>query len=149
MKQSRKKKLPGLSRSTLPRHSPRSRAGLVLKLLRRIARRTRQSQAIRFYSIRSVAARFHVSPTIISRHYQQLQSEGLLTTIWGSKTMIPALPAPVRKGTYVIPVSVKELTKSESYRNYVLNLHRRLRSRGIAEHLILFDSAEAKASAPI
>src|SRR6266404_1759067 len=129
MKLSGKKKLPSLSKLTLPRHSPPSRAGLVLKLLRRIAGRTRQSYALRFYSIRSVAARFHVSPTIISRHYQHLQSEGLLTMIWGSKTMVPARAAPARKGIYVIPVSVTELVGSESYRNYVLSLHRQLRSR--------------------
>jgi DNA-binding transcriptional regulator YhcF (GntR family) len=149
MKQSPKRKLPSLSKLTLPRHSPRSRAVLVLKLLRRTARRTRQSQAIRFYSIRSVAARFHVSPTIVSRHYRQLQSEGLLTAVWGSKTIIPASAPPVTKRTYVIPVSVTELTKSESYRNYVLSLHRRLRNRGIAEHLILFESVAAKASVPM
>ena len=58
--------------------------------------------------------------------------------------MVPARAAPARKGIYVIPVSVTELVGSESYRNYVLSLHRQLRSRGIAEHLILFDSAEAK-----
>jgi hypothetical protein len=49
----------------------------------------------------------------------------------------------------VIPLSVTELTASESYRNCVLSLHRRLRSRGVAEHLILFESVERKAPAGI
>jgi hypothetical protein len=63
--------------------------------------------------------------------------------------MIPALARFIKKGAYVIPISVTELAASEPYRNYVLNLHRRLRSRGIAEHLILFESVAAKASVPV
>jgi DNA-binding transcriptional regulator YhcF (GntR family) len=144
-----RKKLPNLAQLRLPKHSLASRGRLISKLLRRLARQARQAHAIRFYSIRAVATRFRVSPSIISRHYQQLQSEGLLTTIWGSKTMIPALARFIKKGAYVIPISVTELAASEPYRNYVLNLHRRLRSRGIAEHLILFESVAAKASVPV
>ena len=99
--------------------------------------------------IRSLATRFRISPSIISRHYQQLQSEGLLSTIWGSKTIIPALVTPVKKQAYVIPISVTELATSEPYRNCVLSLHRRLRSRGIAEHFILFESVAPQASIPM
>jgi DNA-binding transcriptional regulator YhcF (GntR family) len=145
-KRSSTKRLPSLVKLRLSRHSRSSSKGSVLNLLRRVARRNRQTQAIRFYSIRSVATRFHVSPTVVSRYYQQLQAEGLLTTVWGAKTIIAPLPAPTRKKAYVIPISVTELMVSESYRNYVLSLHRRLRSRGIAEHLIFFESIEGKAS---
>jgi DNA-binding transcriptional MocR family regulator len=144
-----RKKLPNLARLRLPKHSPASKGRLILKLLRRLARQARQAHAIRFYSIRSVSTRFRISPSIISRHYRQLQSEGLLTTIWGSKTIIPALVPPIKKQAYVIPISVAELAASEPYRNYVLSLHRRLRSRGIAEHLILFESVPAKGSVPV
>ncbi len=143
-KESSGKGLPSLAKLRLTRHSVASRNHSILRLLRGVARHARQGQAVRFYSIRAVAARFHISPTIISRHYKQLQAEGLLMTVWGAKTLIPALAAPVRKRAYVLPLSVMELTASESYRNYVLALHRRLRSRGIAEHLILFESVDAK-----
>ena len=148
-KRSSNKRLPALRKLKLRKHSPSSKSRLILKLLRRLARENRQTYPLRFYSIRSVAARFHISPSIISRHYRQLQSEGLLATIWGSKTIIPALVPPVKKHAYVIPLSVTELTASEQYRNYVLSLHRRLRSRGIAEHLILFESVAAKATIPL
>jgi DNA-binding transcriptional ArsR family regulator len=144
-----KKKLPGLRKLRLPRHSPHSKSRLILKLLRRLTRQSRQTYPVRFYPIRSIAARFHISPSIVSRHYRQLQSEGLLTTIWGSKTVIPASVPPIKKQAYLIPISVAELVASESYRNYVISLHRRLRSRGIAEHLILFESVPAKTPIPI
>ena len=149
MKRSSKKKLPSLRKLRLPRHSPSTTNRFILKLLRRLARQSRQTYPVRFYSIRSIADRFHISPSIISRHYRQLQSEGLLTTLWGSKTIIPALVPPIKKQAYVIPISVAELAASEPYRNGILSLHRRLRSRGIAEHLILFESVAAKALIPM
>ena len=135
------KDLPNISTLRLPQHNSRLRARLILKLLRRVARRSRQSTAIRFYSIRAVATRFHISPTIITRHYNALQSEGLLTTIWGAKTIIPPRQEHVKTKALVIPVSVALLAESESYRNYILSLHRRLRSLGSPERLIFFEAS--------
>jgi DNA-binding transcriptional regulator YhcF (GntR family) len=105
----------------------------VLKLLRQTAKKNRRETAQLFYSIREVALRFKMPMTTISRHYQQLIAEGFLCTFWGSKTMITASAKPIKRGIYVIPISVAHLTASEPYRNYVLRLHRQLRKRGIAE----------------
>jgi DNA-binding transcriptional regulator YhcF (GntR family) len=143
-KRSLTKKLPKLSSLRLPHHTSGSHARLVLKLLRQTAQRNRQSTAVRFYSIRAVATRFHISPTIVARQYNTLQSEGLLATIWGSKTLIPARNEQVKMKALVVPVSVAELAQSESYRKYILNLHRRCRSLGFREHLIFFEASDQK-----
>src|SRR5216684_9266696 len=122
------RRLPSLRRLKLPLSSQASRTELMLKLLRQNAKKFRKEEAAPFYSIRAVATRFRMPTTTIFRLYQQLESEGLLQTIWGSKTMLqPDTSATPSKAQILsIPVSVAPFATSRQYRNSILRLCRQL-----------------------
>ncbi len=63
----------------------------LLKVLRKAALSARSCQLRPFYSIREVASHFHLSPTPVSRVFDQLKAEGVLRSNWGSKTRIEAV----------------------------------------------------------
>src|ERR1700681_2974659 len=65
------------------------RSLLIMQCLRRTAQKSRKNKKTRpFYSIRTVARHFAVAPTTVSRIYTRLKDEGLLTSVWGSKTFV-------------------------------------------------------------
>src|ERR1700739_3109690 len=64
------------------------KAGVIATLLRQIAAKTRNDHLQPFYSMRLVAEHFHVAPAMVSRIYHRLSAEGLLRTVWGSKTLL-------------------------------------------------------------
>src|SRR5437667_12053767 len=72
------------------RGADRDRSLLIMQCLRRTAQKSRKNKKSRpFYSIRTVARHFAVAPTTVSRIYTRLKDEGLLTSVWGSKTFVP------------------------------------------------------------
>ena len=70
---------------------PKQRDEALLKVLRKAALSARSCQLKPFYSIREVASHFHLSPTPVSRVFDQLRAEGVLRSSWGSKTSIEAV----------------------------------------------------------
>jgi hypothetical protein len=86
------------------------KSALLLRLLRHKARATRNKKPKEFYSIREVASHFGVPLTTVSRIYAQLRSEGLLTTVWGSKTFInpTRIDSELRiRGVVALPASLR------------------------------------------
>src|SRR3954468_3061975 len=70
------------------RNAGREKATVALEFLRQAAIAGRQSKGRPFYSIRTVARHFSLPTTTVTRLYGQLKMEGVLGTIWGSKTII-------------------------------------------------------------
>src|SRR5713226_7562754 len=120
------RRLPSLRRLKLPLSSQASRTELMLKLLRQNAKKFRKEEAAPFYSIRAVATRFRMPTTTIFRLYQQLESEGLLQTIWGSKTLLQPIALANNRPTLTLPVSVARFAASRQYRNSILRLCKQL-----------------------
>jgi hypothetical protein len=141
-----------LSKSTSPRtRLPRRRAAtrksaLILRLLRQRARGRRNKKPQTFYSIRAVAHHFGVPPTTVSRIYAQLRSEGLLTPVWGSKTLI----TPTRidnelriRGVVALPVSLTSFCTLREYRNFFLEMRDALWKFGFATQLLFCTQNDA------
>src|SRR6266508_4709202 len=80
--------LPALQSLVPPDFTAKQKIALVLRLLRQAAMEHRGSKGRPFYSIRTVAANFSLPPTTVTRLYGQLKTEGVLGSIWGSKTII-------------------------------------------------------------
>jgi len=120
------------------------KAGEIATLLRQIAAKTRNDHLQPFYSMRLVAERFHVAPAMISRIYHRLSAEGLLRTVWGSKTLLE----PRRSGRngvcrcVAIPVNIIRFTASADYRTSILLLQLEMWNHEIDEHLLFFETQE-------
>jgi DNA-binding transcriptional regulator YhcF (GntR family) len=116
------------------------KAGVIAALLRQIAAKTRNDHLQPFYSMRLVAEHFHVAPAMVSRIYHRLSAEGLLRTVWGSKTLLEPVKS-ARNGEswrIGVPVSLSRFTTSAEYRESILLLQVEMWNHEIDEHLLFF-----------
>jgi len=70
---------------------PKRRNEALFRLLRAAAQDASWQQPQPFYSIRTVATHFHFPRIAVSRVFNRLKTEGILTISWGSKTIIQAV----------------------------------------------------------
>ncbi len=117
------------------------------KILRRIAV-TSQTDAPRlFYPVRDVAGRFRTSTSVVAKAYEQLEDEGLLSTIRGSKTLLQGIGAGRRLsvlGSVGMPTSISAFVGLQDYRTFFIRLRRELRARGFAVAMVLFNPEDMK-----
>ncbi len=136
------------SRTTLPRGDTATQKSVfLLRLLRQNARRCRNKKAQAFYSIRAVASHFDVPATTVSRIYAQLRSEGLLTTVWGSKTFIT--PAQIDnqlqvRGIVALPACLTSFCTVREYRDFFSEIRDALWNFGFATRLLLYKRIDAE-----
>ncbi len=142
--------LPDLTspRTTLPnRNAAMRKSVLILRLLRRKARASRNKKAQPFYSIRAVASHFGVPATTVSRIYNQLRREGLLTSVWGSKTFVE--PAKIDnqlrvRGIVALPASLTCFCTLRQYRNFLSEMRDTLWKCGFATRLLFYEGNDAQ-----
>src|SRR4051812_46938659 len=79
--------LPGKSHSGPPDNT----VARLLETLRAFALKSQRPEPQAFYSIREVARHFGATPSTVSRTYQQLEEEGILVSVRGSKTLLQGL----------------------------------------------------------
>jgi hypothetical protein len=134
---------------TLPhhRHHTCEKSALLLRVLRQKARATRNKKPKEFYSIREVAGHFGVPLTTVSRVYTQLKTEGLLTTVWGSKTFVA--PTGVDRGIRVrgvvaLPAALVSFCAVREYRNFFTEICDALWKFGFATELLFYQENEAE-----
>jgi hypothetical protein len=118
-----------------------------LRLLRQKAQATRNKKPKEFYSIREVAGQFGVPMATVSRIYAQLRAEGLLTTVWGSKTFIA--PTGIDKhrrvrGVVTLPASLVSFCAVRHYRNFFSEIHNALWKFGFATQLLFYEDKESE-----
>jgi DNA-binding transcriptional regulator YhcF (GntR family) len=120
------------------------KAGAIATRLRQIAAKTRNDHLQPFYSMRAVADHFHVPPAMVSRIYHRLRAEGLLRTLWGSKTLLePAKASGNGECRCIgIPVNLARFTASAEYRTSILMLQLELWNHEVDEHLLFFKEHE-------
>ena len=142
--------LPDLTspRTTLShRHAATQKSVLILRLLRRKARESRNKKPQPFYSIRATASHFGVPATTVSRIYTQLRSEGLLTTVWGSKTFVT--PAHIDnqlrvRGVVALPAALTSFCTLREYRNFFFQMRDALWKFAFATRLLFYEGNNAR-----
>ena len=137
------------SRVPLPHHKDRlsQKSAVLLRVLRQKARATRNKKPKEFYSIREVAGHFGVPLTTVSRVYSQLRAEGLLTTVWGSKTFIAptAIDKDLRiRGVVALPAALVSFCAVRQYRNFFSEIRDALWKFGFATRLLLYEENEVE-----
>jgi hypothetical protein len=123
---------------------PRNRASLVLGLLRRTAVEHRESTGRPFYSIRTVARHFNLPSTTVIRLYDQLKVEGVLGSVWGSKTIIEPLQIDrdIRlKAIVGLPVALSSFSVSSGYRRFFRLIQQALWKQRFGSRLIFHDNS--------
>src|ERR1700736_4113158 len=139
--------LPALE-SLMPTNSTaKEKMDFVLRLLRQAAQQRRESKGRPFYSIRKVARHFSLPPTTVTRLYAQLKTEGVLGSIWGSKTIIePAeLDNDIRlKAVVGLPVSLDRFSICAGYRRFFWLMQRTLWKHRFGSQLIFHENGFAE-----
>jgi hypothetical protein len=136
------KRYPGISGF----RGPESQSKALLKTLRKTAFELRRAHEQPFYSMREVSSFFHVPIATVVQVYKQLESEGLLNRIRGSKTMLMGTNADRRltvRGLVGMPVSLSKFITQQDYRLFFLRLRRELRLRGFAAAMAFYEKNEA------
>ena len=126
------------------------KTALILQLLREAAEKSRDKKSQPFYSIRAVANHFAVPPTTVSRIYTRLKDEGLLASVWGSKTFVE--PAQIDKqlrfrAMVGLPAELKLFCALPAYRTFFLNIRDALWRLGFAARLVFYHGRDAEESA--
>src|SRR5260370_24183544 len=117
------------------------KAGAIATRLRQIAAKTRNDHLQPFYSLRAVADHFHVPPAMVSRIYHRLSAEGLLRTLWGSKTLLEPLESSVKRVCRFIgiPVKIDRFVTSPDYRMSILMVQSEIWNHEVNEHILFFE----------
>jgi hypothetical protein len=118
--------------------------------LRAVATKNQLEQPRAFYSIRQVAAHFHVPVSTVSRVYHRLEQEGLLSRVRGSKTILQGLRFDRKlsvRAVVGLPASLSSFVTLQSYRMFFMQLRRELRLRGFAAATAYFEPNEAATGA--
>ena len=142
--------LPSLGSISLRAVLAEEKTALILQLLREAAQKSRNKKSQPFYSIRAVANHFAVPPTTVSRIYTRLKDEGLLASVWGSKTFVE--PARIDKqlrfrAVVGLPASLKLFCAIPAYRAFFLSIRDALWRLGFAARLVFHEGHDAEESA--
>jgi hypothetical protein len=117
------------------------------KILRETARTQQANKPQVFYALREVADRFDVSLSTVAAVYRQLESEGLLTLLRGSRTLLQARGASREvsiRGIVGVPMPLSLFLTRQKCRMFFMSIRRELRRRGFATAGVFFEAAEAR-----
>ncbi len=138
--------LPALPRPPLVASKDHKTARLT-EILRAIAISQQTEEAQSFYPVRNIAGHFHVPLSTVATVYNQLEDEGLLATVRGSRTLLQGLNAGRHfsvLGFVGMPASTASFVGLQDYRTFFVRARRELRSRGFAVAMTLFEPADIK-----
>ena len=119
---------------------------LILRVLRQKAQRSRNKKPQPFFSIRAVASHFAVPPTTVSRIYSRLKDEGLLASIWGSKTVVEPVKIDNQlrvRAVVALPASLTCFCTVREYRRFFLEMRNALWKLGFATRLLFYEGRDA------
>ncbi|HEV2803330.1 MAG TPA: helix-turn-helix domain-containing protein [Chthoniobacterales bacterium] len=120
----------------------RARNGDWLQVLRRLANAARGTNSKPFYSMREVAHHFHLPLSRVSRLYKELEKEGVVRRIRGSRTILQG-KSPVRhlivRSVVGIPASLSCFLTLQDYRMFLLKVRREFRRRGLITAIAFYE----------
>lgn len=126
------------------------RTDRLLEILRSVAVKNQKEQPQPFYAVRDVAKQFRVPLSTVSQIYQHLESEGLLSRVRSSKTILHGLHYNRRLSVRAfvgIPASLSAFVTIQDYRMFFIRIRRELRLRGFATAMPFFEPEELRNSA--
>jgi hypothetical protein len=118
----------------------------LLQTLRSLAVKNQREQPRVFYSLREVAKRFRVPVSTVAKIYQDLDREGLLSRVRGSKTILNGLRHNRQlslRGFVGLPVLTSDFLTIPEYRTFFIWMQHVLGSRGFAARMFFFQRDEA------
>src|SRR5688572_26900057 len=144
----RKKVTRALAPLPSPRHLEKAhhKTETLTAILRDVAVKNQQEQPRAFHSVRAVAAHFKVPVSTVSRAYRQLELEGLISRVRGSKTVLQGLnfDRQLKVRAFVgFPTSLSAFVTLQDYRTFFIRIRRELRLRGFAAATAFFEPEEA------
>jgi hypothetical protein len=113
----------------------------LLKVLRRVAVSNQRNEAQSFYPVREVAERFRMPISSVVRVYSQLEKEGLLSRIRGSKTMLTGRCGPGKlmvRGFIARPARLSSFMALQDYRMFFTQTRHAFRKRGFVTTNVFF-----------
>jgi len=148
--ESAKSRLPDLpALESVSRHSniAEERSALILRLLRQKAQKSRNKKPKPFFSIRAVASHFAVPSTTVSRIYTRLKDEGLLASVWGSKTFVQPVQIDSQlrvRAVVALPASLTSFCTVREYRTFFVEMRDALWKLGFATRLLFYEGRDAE-----
>jgi|ERR1043165_629684 len=131
-----------------PSFKPReNKSARLLEILRGIALRKQRDQPQVFYAVRDVARRFSLPTSTVARVYDQLEAEGILVGLAGSRTLLQGLKSGRRLsvlGVIGMPADTRLFVTLQGYRVFCIRSRRELRARGFAVTTLFFDQRDIK-----
>jgi len=118
----------------------------ILSILRSVALENQLDFPQPFYSVRDVAAHFHITQSTVGQIYRKLEQEGLLSLVRGSRTVLQGLKFDRRlqvRAFVGLPASLSSFITLQDYRMFFIRVRRELRLRGFATAMLLFEGDEA------
>jgi IclR helix-turn-helix domain len=119
----------------------------LLEILRSIAMANQQEGPQIFYPIREIARRFAVPVSTVSRVYHQLEEEGILVSVRGSKTLVQGLSSGRHlsvRGFVGLPALTSSFITLQDCRTFFIRTRRELRARGFAVATVFYDRCEGQ-----
>jgi hypothetical protein len=115
------------------------------QVLRNLALKNQREQPRVFYSLREIAKRFNVSISTVAKVYRDMEHEGLLSRVRGSKTILNCLRYNRRRvrGFIGLPALLSSFLTNQDYRRFFIFIRRELWLRGFATSLVFFRPHEA------
>jgi hypothetical protein len=123
-----------------------NRQAAILEHLRKAALKMQEDESRPFYSMRQIAALFGLPLRTVAIAYEQLEKEGVLNRIRGSKTILEGRAASSRDPVRAIvglPIWLHAVVVSPYTRMLYMELEERLRSHGFVADIIFFRDKEA------
>ena len=122
----------------------------LLEILRAVAIRNQRRRPRSFFPIRQVARHFRSPISTVWKAYRQLEREGLVTRVRGSKTVLQGLR--YNRGLRVravvgLPALESIFITIPEYRMFFTRIRRELRLRGFVSAITFFDPVEARTDA--
>ncbi len=105
------------------------------QLLRSLAIKNQREQPRVFYSLREVAEQFKVPVSTVARIYREMEEEGLLSRVRGSKTVLNGLRNSRRlsvRGFVGLPALISHFIAIQDYRVFLTSIQNELWLRGFA-----------------
>jgi hypothetical protein len=145
----RKKIVRGLPRlpARLAFKATEHKGARLLETLRGIAIANQQEEPQVFYTIREVAHHFAVPLSTVSRVYEELEEEGILVSVRGSKTLLQGLSGGRHLsvlGFIGMPALTSSFVTLQDCRTFFIRTRRELRSRGFAVATVFYDRNESE-----
>jgi hypothetical protein len=124
-----------------------NKAERLLDILRGVALTHQRAEPQVFYPIRDVARHFRAPLSTVARIYNQLEDEGILVGIRGSKTLLQGTSSGRHLsvlGFVGMPAHTPLFVTQQDYRTFFIRMRRELRARGFAVATVFYDREEGR-----